>query len=66
MAQLLESEEQPRAMLTTGMAMNLNESNIIYLIASGLQKKNCWIKTLSDCNCDYKILKNTVFCSPQK
>jgi hypothetical protein len=40
MAQLLESEEQPRAMLTTGMTMNLNESNIIYpILASGLQKK---------------------------
>jgi hypothetical protein len=30
MARLLESEERPRAMLTTGMTMNLNESNIIY------------------------------------
>jgi hypothetical protein len=40
MARLLESEERPRAMLTTGMTMNLNESNIfIQKIASGLQKK---------------------------
>jgi hypothetical protein len=30
MARLLELEERPRAMLTTGMTMNLNESNIIY------------------------------------
>jgi hypothetical protein len=30
MARLLESEERPRAMLTIGMTMNLNESNIIY------------------------------------
>jgi hypothetical protein len=34
LAQLLESEERPRAMLTTRMTMNLNESNIIYPIAS--------------------------------
>jgi hypothetical protein len=40
MARLLESEERPRTMLTTGMTMNLNESNIIYpKKASGLQKK---------------------------
>jgi hypothetical protein len=59
MAQLLESEERPRAMLTTRMTMNLNESNI--MLASGLQK-NFWIKTPSDFNCDYNYWKHC-FCS---
>jgi hypothetical protein len=44
--------------------MNLNI--ISPKIASGLQKKNCWVKKLSDCNCDYKILKNTIFLQPPK
>jgi hypothetical protein len=70
MARLLESEERPRAMLTTGMTMNLNESKIIYPENSIwfakkelLGNKNYLIATVITKNTQ----KNTVFfCSPPK